>query len=455
MLGHLLPLPIRSAPPRGDRRAPAGGPPRSGRLVLGGALAVLLATLGSPSALADPAAVDEVPEHAYRVEGTEVSGGASLAQAPEITPGIVRDVLEEGATGDSAEGTAKYYRIGVADGQRVHAAATIAAPPYADGLPEERESLDVDVDLVTAQGADCVDGSTRTAGETFDGDGPITSARVSAEVGPDGCAGEALYLRVQRLGARDAERPLPVEIQVAIQPAGLGGGAPAVEEPIEDDGAAPVAPENTEPITPGRSFATATRLEPGSTVLELLPGESALLDIDVQEGQRLRWRTEVTALPSEGSPDIGLRVFDAVRGQVAVDGGMWTVHSSATISGGGMTAPVDLGNRSSETESIRSAWLPGTYTVQLQRRQLPEGAPAAEAEPVRLILTLEVEGEVAEDAAEGDVLQLGDASSESRRGPLGGDWTAGRIALLAGAGVLGVLGLGTGLAGVLVLIRRR
>lgn len=453
MLGHLLPLPIRSAPPRGDRRAPAGGPPRSGRLVLGGALAVLLATLGSPSALADPAAVDEVPEHAYRVEGTEVSGGASLAQAPEITPGIVRDVLEEGATGDSTEGTAKYYRIAVADGQRVHAAATIAAPPYADGLPEERESLDVDVDLVTAQGADCVDGSARTAGETFDGDGPITSARVSAEVGPDGCAGEALYLRVQRLGARDAERPLPVEIQVAIQPAGLGGGAPAVEEPIEDDGAAPVAPESTEPITPGRSFATATRLEPGSTVLELLPGESALLDVDVQEGQRLRWRTEVTALPSEGSPDIGLRVFDAVRGPVAVDGGMWTVHSAATISGGGMAAPVDLGNRSSETESIRSAWLPGTYTVQLQRRQLPEGAPAAAAEPVRLILTLEVEGEVAEDAAEGEVLELGDVGTSGRWDLTGGEGV-GRVLRLAGAGVLGLGGLGLAVAGALVLRRR-
>src|SRR5699024_12176775 len=65
----------------------------------------------------------------------------SQAQAPLLLPGIHRDTFALG--GQSAEqdtGTVKYYRIPVSSGQRVHAAATVAAPPYADGIPEDRKS---------------------------------------------------------------------------------------------------------------------------------------------------------------------------------------------------------------------------------------------------------------------------------------------------------------------------
>ena len=122
-----------------------------------------------------------------------------------------------------------------------------------------------------------------------------------------------------------------------------------------------------------------------------------------------------------------------------------------------MTAPVAVGNRSSEKASIRSAWLPGTHTVMVQRLQRPEGAAAAGADPVRLILTLEVEGEAAEGASE--VLELGDLPSGSSGGlsDLGflGELGMGKLVMLGAAGLLAVVAVLTGVAGAAVLWGRR
>lgn len=187
-------------------------------------------------------------------------------------------------------------------------------------------------------------------------------------MGWDGCPGEELFLSIRRTGTTLADTPLPVEIQIAIEPAGVGGGAPSVTEEIEDEGATPVPPADDEPLAAGRSFATAPELEPGSYVLELVPGEASLVRIGVQEGQRLRWRVEETSQP-EGAGELALRVFNPAREQVTVGGGSWLMTSDDRVAGGAMTAPVDLGNRSSELRSVASAWLPGTHTVSLQRLQ--------------------------------------------------------------------------------------
>ncbi|WP_434176821.1 hypothetical protein [Brachybacterium conglomeratum] len=432
MLGH--PLPPRAAP----RLLAAGG-----ALVLA---APVLPALAGPVPELPVLAEGEPPAIAYAAQGPEVSGGASLAEAPSLEPGLHRDVLERGGAESGEDGTVKYYRIAVEDGQRVHAAATIAAPPVAGGLPEESTPLTLDVSFLTAGGEACDDTGRTDVGESQEGDGPITTTAVSEAMGPDGCAGEELFVKVAREGPKDREDPLPVELQLAVQPAGLGGGAPALEEPLEDDGARPVAPEDPEPLEPGRSIAEADEVDPGSYVLELVPGETALLRLEVQEGQRLRWRTEIVSAPEDEPGQLSLRVLDAVRAPVAVNGGRSAIGSAGTVRGGGMAAPVDLGNRASDQDSIRSAWLPGTHTIQMHRMQRTAGADPAGDERVRLILTLEVEGDPAEDAAEGPVLELGDI----RTGP-----GTAVVLRLAGAGALGLVGLALAAAGAFVLRPRR
>lgn len=437
MLGH--PFPPRAVP----------------RLVaVGAALSLALPLL--PAATAGPLLAEgEPPAHAYAAQGPEVTGGDSLAQAAPVEPGLRRDVFARGGAETGEDGTVKYYRIAVEDGERVHAAATVAAPPEEGGLPEERTGLGLDVSFLTAGGADCDDRVRADVGESREGDGPVTTSAVSDAMGPDGCAGEELFVRVAREGPKDREEPLPVELQFAVQPAGLGGGGPAVAEPIDDDGARPVAPEDPEPLEPGRSVADALEVAPGSHVLELVPGETALLRLELQEGQRLRWRTEVVTGPEQDAGQLAVRVLDAVRSSVDVGGTTAGLGAPGAVRGGGMAAPVDLGNRSSDSDAVRSAWLPGDHTVQLHRLQRPAGSDPEGDVPVRIILTLEVEGEPAPDAAEVPVLELGDTSASPRWGVLDGGEGTARVLRLAGAGVLAVAGLVLATAGALVLRPRR
>ncbi|WP_394214416.1 hypothetical protein [Brachybacterium vulturis] len=427
-------------------------------LVAALALALAVAVGGAvPAAQADPG--DEAatpPDHAYQAAGPEVSGAASQAQAPLLLPGIHLDTFAVGGQSeDESTGTAKHYRIAVSSGQRVHAAATVAAPPYADGIPETADELSMEVTFLTAGGETCKDSGEDQIGQWRTGDGPITSSAVSGAVGWDGCPGEELFLRITRTGTRAGDSPLPVEIQIAVEPAGTGGGSPAVTEEVEDSGAGPVPPAQDEPFEAGRSFATAPEVAPGSYLMELVPGEVGVVRIDVQEGQRLRWRVETMSQP-EGAGELALRTANAVREQVTVHGGSWVMSSGDRVTGGGMTTPVARGNRGSELPSVATAWLPGTHYVTLQRLQRPADAEPAGAEPVTVVLTLEVEGEVAEDAPEGTMLELGETTVTS--GPLsslGIDASWGRLAMFGGAGLLTLLGLLTGIAGMLVLRLRR
>lgn len=427
-----------------------------------GALAAVLCAVlvlvlgGAPAALAGPGEEVEVPAHAYRAAGPAVSGGASQAQAPLLEPGIHLDSFALGAQSEEEPaGTVKYYRVAVSSGQRVHASATIAAPPYADGVPESPDRLSLGIAVLTAGGETCEDSGIDDVGRPHTGDGPITSSAVSGIVGWDGCAGEELFLRITRAGGRAADSPLPVEIQIAIEPAGVDGGAPAVTEEIEDSGARPTPPADDEPFTPGRSYATAPEVDPGSYVMELVPGEVGVMRVEVKEGQRLRWRVEETAQPA-GAGELSLRVSNAVRESVSVDGGSWVMNPDGRVSGGGMTAPVDRGNRGSELASVASAWLPGTHYVVLQRLQRPVGAEPAGDAPVTVVLTLEVDGEEAADAPAGPVLELGRTQVSS--GPLsslGIDASWGRLGLFGGAGLLALLGVLSTTAGLLVLRLRR
>lgn len=458
----------RTARDRGARGAGAwgsraGGAGARGVLVPAPGIAVLMLVAallmwgGLPAAWAEP--TDEpaaVPDFAYQAVGPAVAGAGSQAQAPLLLPGVHLDTFALGAQRDEDDaGTSKYYRIAVGNGQRVHAAATIAAAPYADGVPGSGGELGLGVTFLTAGGDACEDSGIDDVGQGRTGDGPITSTAISGVMSFDGCAGDELFLQITRRGPRANDSPLPVEIQIAIEPAGVGGGAPAVTEEIEDAGAAPVPPAQDEPFEAGRSFATAPEVDPGSYVMELDPGEVGLVRIPVQEGQRLRWRVEETSQP-EAAGELALRVTNAVRGQVTVGGGSWRMNPADRVAGGGMTTPVDRGYRSSELSSVASAWLPGMHTVSLQRLQRPADAEPAGDEPVTVVLTLEVEGDPAEDAPEGSVLELGQTTLE--HGPLavlGIDASWGQLVKFGGAGMLTVLGLLAGIAGVLVLRLRR
>lgn len=435
----------------GHRPRRAGAPSTSAVASRAAALtASAVLVLAAPAALAQP--TPQPGPGQYAPAGARVEGGSSIAQAPLLEPGVSLDVLEKGGTQQDRMGTSKYYRVDVAEGQVLHAAATIAAPPYGRPVPSPAQDLSADLEIVGSGGADCTSESPTVNGESGSGDGPITTQLASAPAGEE-CPAGSMFLKVTRSGLRAAGTALPVEIQVSLEKAGAVTGSPVRSDPIEDTGADPVAPASDDPLDPGRSLAAPTEVEPGSYVLELAPGDSDVLAIPVAAGQRLRWRTEIVSDPGESPGSVSLTVVDPARELVTVRGGTESIGDRGSVRGGGMVAPIAPGNRQSDDDAIATAWLPGRHSVVVHRLQRTEfdhqfGGDAGD-EPIRMILTLEVEGKADDSVRTADLVELGDVSA-------GGFFSGvlGRVAALGGAAVLGLIAAASGVGGV-VLLRRR
>src|SRR5690625_2487558 len=182
---------------------PGRAPARRPLTVTAAAIVSLVATVAlAPAALAEPESNGErPPAHAYRASGLEVEGGTSIAQAATIDPGIHLDGFARGSEDTfSSQGTRKYYRIAVEDGQRVHAAATISPDPYPHGQREEPETLEVTAGFLTDDSDTCSDSATQPIGKSHVVDGPDSANTVLEVVGPDGCRGSELFLLVNRKG---------------------------------------------------------------------------------------------------------------------------------------------------------------------------------------------------------------------------------------------------------------
>lgn len=423
------------------------------------ALAPLVALSGAPTAAhAEP--TSDPDSGTYAAMGAPVDGGESIAQAPLIAPGIHLDEFATGGTATSEEGTVKLYRVQVGAGEILHASATIVPPPYTTPVPSSTQEIEPVVDILGASGDTCRDGSSTTTGDYLAGDGPVTSSAVSTAAG-EGCPAGAMFVRVARTGARASGTALPMEIQVSVERAGAVTGSPSTSEGITDDTADPVAPESSEPVDPGRSLGDPLTVAPGSYLVRLAPGDVASFGIDVQAGQRLRWRTEVVSDPGENPGRIWLNAWNPAREMTTVAGGDFAFDERGTINGGSMGAPVVPGNRSSDDTAVASAWLPGRYTVSLRRGARTqtdvEWGGSSGDQPVTLILTLQVEGKADPAVTTADLIELGDVdAAHAGAGPvermLGISGT--RVLALGGAAVLGLTAVATGVGG-LVLLRRR
>ncbi|MFT4052084.1 vWA domain-containing protein [Microbacterium sp.] len=410
----------------------------------------------------------------YEVSGTPITGGESLAAATEITPGQFLDTFEHGAS-DTEEGTTKYYRIELAEGERLHVSATAVPPPGDSGAvgglldAQDDAYFEAGVDILDAHGESCsadTPWSIQTGGG-FSSSFPALSGVRSRPVGEDEdwenqCDAGAVYIRVERFREALADIELPVELVVAIEPADLdtsGTPAEASENPGAEASTTPV-----EDVELGRSFASAPTLEPGSYAIEMVPGDLRALTIDVAEGQTLSWSVEVVE-PADGDLDayefvtLLVSTFNPIRENV---GGSTSILLDRTgFTGGGMVAPVQLANLESGTTAVSQTWLGGPQTMLLAYSTTLQDPPEGEQVPVRFVLTLAVDGEAGEnpqlitevdppDNTSIDQTPAAVATTSANTDAGGG--IRPLAALAAGTGVVAV---GAGAAGVWLLRRRR
>lgn len=402
--------------------------------------------LAGAAVAAMPLAIGAAPAQArgYEPTGDAVEGGTAIADAPLLAPGDHLDALD--GPGDDA-----YYRVDGADGRRIWATATLSAP---DGLALPSASSyatwGVRVEILDAGGSACTAASDSSIGETSNAELPLLAWAVTDPLGTDdACASGPMFVHVERTGELGEDQSTPLELHIASQPPleAAPGDIPA--EILEDEGPAPADPPSPEPVALGTSYGAAVPLAPGSHVVELDARTARYATVDVAEGQRLRWRLEVTEGDADSSTgrQVSVRQRNALRMPVALaDGGVYDISATrGGIGGGGTAAPLRARHIGAEDSSIVSTWLSGTQYLQLALGPgYAEDPSAPDDTPVRAILTIEVDGQ-----AEPTPQTAGADTGDSPFAAL--PW----YRITTGAGALAALGLGLGLLTARFLLRRR
>ncbi|MGO1320300.1 MAG: vWA domain-containing protein, partial [Galactobacter sp.] len=343
----------------------------------------------------------------YEVSGTPIEGGDALATAVETEPGTYLDTFL-GAESFERDGQIKYYEIDLEEGQRVHASATLVPPPGNRQVRAATKQFWMRASIVDRGGKSCTATDVKNVGSGLTSfTQPVLASVSSVPLGaepPQGradCSTGPLYLKVERSGSELSDQPLPVELVVAVEPAGNDdGGEPA--SPEKNEGAALGKAPGGDPIEFGTSFDDAPVVEPGTYAIDMVPGDLRTVGVDVHEGQKLSWSIEVLEQDDDAIGDAGpgveVMMHNPLRAPVRPRSS--ALHQRASVnpgsSGGGMATQVGLSNRDSDETEVAGNWLGGRHTLRLDYDTVRplEGDSHV---PTKMLLNIEVEGEAGED----------------------------------------------------------
>ncbi|WP_180930246.1 hypothetical protein [Streptomyces sp. AJS327] len=229
-------------------------------------------------ALAAPAAAAAEPRP-YRAadDAKDVTGAASSADAPELSPGSHTDSVRPGEE--------KFYAVTLDDTSTAYFAATAAPKP---GSPVRSYRDEIEVSLETTGGDSCGDSDAEIRGDLAS---PLTAwaVRTIGRGSDEDCQAAGPYLlRVERSNGSGGGA-WPLEISYMREPGLKGGGS---ESP--SDG--PTSTPSHRPSTPtgepkdasgGDGFASAGAIGDGVWKDRVRPGETRFYKVPVDWGQRL------------------------------------------------------------------------------------------------------------------------------------------------------------------------
>ena len=309
------------------------------------ALAVLLAVLGLGLTAAPANAQPTAP--GYQVTGQPVDLGATIPTAPAIGPGRYTSTLP-GSTAQGAPGATAYLRVDLADGERLHVAATTGVPADPD-----RGQSGLDLQLLTPSGDRCQGGASATA----DSDATavtVTVAPDAASAAKQGCgaAGEVV-VSVQRTGSRGTSTDLPLELLVRVQPPTVDQGLAAANA---GDPVGPVVGGTVADVTGGAGFGAAPVLAPGVYADQLVVGQTRYYALAVDWGQRPAYLVQAGRALT-GSQRLTVELRNPVLQAVPVQG---SDRGTGALTGSGAVA-VAPGNQAQGDSRISPLYTAGTY----------------------------------------------------------------------------------------------
>jgi Ca-activated chloride channel family protein len=333
----------------------------------------------------------------YSAVGRPIVGGDSTGNAPELGPGQYLDTFARGGDSITSDGTIKYYAVRLRAGDTIHISATLI-PPSEHTPSGPFTVLTVAADLVDTDDQPC----GRYSEQSFDIGvfgkvTPQTAVLNEPPVGGKGwnderCpAGSLAYVKITRRGQGWADRALPMEIALRLEPPVGAEGEPAVTARA----AALPAPRETAPraVPAGYSFNDAPELAPGTYSGSLVAGETLFSKVPVQWGQRLAYRVTLAAIPGQDYQGAAFYVnlasplrenLEQSRG--GVEFGFagrrgYTLHGSALV-------PVRYANRSVPTAAIARYSVSGDHYLVLDATY-PLGGKPPFTIPFRLTVAVE------------------------------------------------------------------
>lgn len=416
----------------------------------------------APSAPAARSAKDApaADDRGYEADGSPISGGSSFAGAPSVKPGRYLDSFTAGT--DQGWGTmkeTKHYRVTLKKGERLIVTGALVPTPSPKATPTTSDSVKSTIELTDGHGNDCAKWTSNGFSFPNIADAPQRATAVSTVVGTgeDGeCEPGEFVAKVTREGNLKQSETMPMELVFAVE---APAPSPMPPEPEWDDEPAvpaPTAGSAKDDVTAlGRSRNSAPILKPGSYVIELRPGETRIAGVDVNDGQRLSWSiSPLDAGEVEGTwkqaevmilNPLGQEVYDPDENAST------TVNldsSTGDYLGSAMPTPVTLGNQRTDADKEQASnWLGGTHTLQLSTKADASDEPDT-TKPRRVVLTLAVDGTAGENA---DV-DYGKTRAEQEQAVSRATWL--RRGLFVGAGVLGLVAVGSGIAAITALRRR-
>ena len=309
----------------------------------------------------------------YTTVGTPVTGAdQASAQAPLLTPGQYVDSFAIGGSGAiDAAGTKKYYTIQAQTGYRPYISATIVPPDATSGAFAEFVGLDasltnIEQDFCTSERglSTLLQGQNETATAILDG------PTFGDPDNPHDCPTEGVaLLTITRIGGAWADRPLPVEIVVRMEPP-ADASALLPQASTGDPLPAPVH-GTPSALTGGTGFNDAPRLSSGATYQDTLAtGQSRFYRVPMQWGQRLAY---VVTETGPAQPSLGIvgsvarvNVFNPVRSDVtksSYTAALWFADEPAEPISGSTVYPVRYTNR--EGVEQRDFSLDGDYYLRV------------------------------------------------------------------------------------------
>lgn len=313
-------------------------------------LCAVAAALLCPLLLTTPAIGDDLGS--YVVSGEPIAGQAQQSpDAPLLSPGQWTDALERGAS-DSSPGTVRYYRVPTPAGSVVRISALMPMPQDRDG---DGGSIGLRVELFDLDGTSC---TSETATEGLAGSGPdFVVAALSYRIDPEKDCGsrENLHVRVERTQDGLADRTLPVEITVRLEPA---ADTDALPEPVEEEGPTLPIPVlgTAASVSGGNSFTDAAALTSGATYADTLrTGDMLFYRVPMTWGQRLTYLvrdTGPTTPVRDRAETVSVAVLNPMRDLVSHVGDSDSMfNSKSTVLTASTDYPVEYRNRENSGNS--------------------------------------------------------------------------------------------------------